>query len=101
MLFVLLKKLFSFLRYSNTYTFVFLPFFLFDQCWIYKRDWLQKKLKVDDFIMCVYTRIEKHKWFSILRSKEDLMLNLGQLIKYYMKKIFIEEYAENMPQKLF
>ena len=51
--------------------------------------------------MCVYTRIEKHNWFSILRSKEDLMLNLGQLIKYYMMKIFIEEYAENMPQKLF
>ena len=38
--------------------------------------------------------------FNILKSKEGLILKLGQLIKYYIKKIFIEKY-ENVPQKLF
>ena len=40
--------------------------------------------------------------FEILKSKEGLImiLKLGQLTKYHVKKIFIEKCAENMHQTL-
>ena len=36
-----------------------------------------------------------------MRSKEVLVLKLGQLIKFYIRKPFIEKFVENVHQKLF
>ena len=41
-----------------------------------------------------------HKLFDILRSKEGIILRLGQLIKYYISKNFMERYTENLYEKL-
>ena len=43
---------------------------------------------------------QKHKLFEFLRSKESLILKLGQLIKYRIRKTFVVNYAKNMHQKL-
>ena len=36
-----------------------------------------------------------------MRSKKVLILKLGQLIKFYIRKLFIEKFVENVHQKLF
>ena len=36
----------------------------------------------------------------MLRSKKGLILQLDQLMKYYIWKTFMEKFAENVPQKL-
>ena len=38
--------------------------------------------------------------FNILRSKQDLIMKLGQIIKCFKRKKFIEKYAESVHQKL-
>ena len=45
--------------------------------------------------------IEKVKFFNIIRSKKVLILELGQSIKYHIRKILIEKYTENVYQRLF
>ena len=40
------------------------------------------------------------KLFITFRSKKGLILKLGQLIKYYVQKIFRERNAENVQRKL-
>ena len=47
-----------------------------------------------------YVGIQKRKLFNTLRSNEGLIHKLGQLTKYYIKKIFMEKYAKNMHQNL-
>lgn len=42
----------------------------------------------------------ENKLFTILRINEDLILKLGHLIKFYMRKIFID-YAGKVHQELF
>ena len=49
---------------------------------------------------CVLIEILKHKLFDILRSKEGVILTLGELMKYYIRKIFIRKYADNVPQEI-
>ena len=69
---------------KNSSSLIFSPV---SHCWVYRR--LKITPKVYDVIK--YPRIIfKNKFFDILRSK-GLTLKLDQLIKWYIRKIFIEK----------
>ena len=66
-------------------------------CWIYRGNWLKINVKVYRVVMWIYIGI----FLNILRSKEGLMVNLGRLIKYYTREIFVEKYAEKCNRNYF
>ena len=47
----------------------------------------------------IYDEYNKYD-VNICLIKKGLMLKLGQLIKYYMREVFSEKYAESVYQKL-
>ena len=47
----------------------------------------------------IYDEYNKYD-VNICLIKKGLMLKLGQLIKYYMREVFSEKYAERVYQKL-
>ena len=54
-------------------------------CYIYRKSWLGLNSKVNEFEL-----------FKTWRGKESLLLKLIQLIKYYIRIIFLEKHDENV-----
>lgn len=84
-IFILPKKDLMLLRYSNFCTRLFSPVRYY---WIYSRNLLEINPKNLEVIMYLNSW-DKDKLFHILRSKEELILKLGELIEYYIRKIFM------------
>ena len=84
-IFILPKKHLILLRYSNFCTWLFSPVRYY---WIYSRNLLKINPKNHEVIMYLNSW-DKDKLFRILRSKEELILKLGELIEYYIRKIFM------------
>lgn len=44
-------------------------------------------------LSCVKTGIYQHKLFSILKSKEDLIFKLRQLVDHFIRKSIMEKFC--------
>ena len=91
-MFVLPKKLF----FSQIFNVLFFPAPLF---WFHRRS----RLKLNIRYMTLWLakqEFKNKKLFNIFRSQEGPICKLGQLINYCIRKIFIESYTANIPQKL-
>ena len=86
------KKLFSFLRPS---IFVFLSSPLFFPVDHFFRGWSKINLNVYDVINC----LNKSFLFDILRRKKRMTLKLHQLIKYWIRNIFMEKLCRKCAPK--
>ena len=67
--------------------------------WFYRRSRLKLNLRYMT-LWLAKQEFKNKKLFNIFRSKEGSTCKLGQLMNYCIRKIFIENYTENVPQKL-
>ena len=74
-------------------------FFTAPLFWFYRRSRLKLNLRYMT-LWLAKQEFRNKKLFNIFRSKEGPICKLGQLINYCIRKIFIENYTENVPQKL-